>query len=61
MRHDHPMDRLHKHLDELVAAHDSIDTAAADHATRHHHRRQAEADRLAAEVAAARAGGAGHG
>lgn len=50
MRHDHPMDRLHQHLDELVAAHDGIDQAATDHAERHHARRQAEAEQVIAEA-----------
>ena len=61
MRHDHPMDRLHQHLDELVAAHDDIDQAAADHAERHHARRLAEAERLATEAELAHVQAAGRG
>lgn len=61
MRHDHPMDRLHAHLDGLVAAHDSIDQAAAAHAEAHHARRRAEAERLAAAAESARTTEAHHG
>lgn len=60
MRHDHPMDRLHTHLDGLVAAHDSIDQAAAEHAERHHARRLAEAERLATEAELAHVSEAHH-
>ena len=61
MRHDHPMDRLHTHLDGLVAAHDSIDQAADRHAEAHHAHRHAEAERIAADAAVAREEVARHG
>jgi hypothetical protein len=55
------MDRLHGHLDELVAAHDGIDAAAVSHAEAAHARHRARHERLATEGEARQAGGAGGG